>query len=214
MKELYDWIEKHPIWVLVMMIIGIPGLILAFFLFAMLFSNVTGVNLNKYTELDNMAWLGFWGSYTATITTIIVLYITTKQTRDIQNKIDEQNKLQLRLSYEPMLTFGVIGNSWEIGQSGLVLTIGHLINIGKDIAKDIKIKIDVAGEETAECYIPLLSKEQEASVKLYVGNGFSYSKSSYKIRINYKDMMDYEYCTTYCINDGDYIKPVVQHERK
>lgn len=213
-KEITNIEKIKLIRIVGLMVIAVPLLmIVGFWLMIQLFS-WTDININSL-GFNNIAWLGFWGSYLSSIVTVIVLYITTKQTREIQDKLEKQSQLQLRLTYEPMLVFKAqANNGWRMGSNGAVFTIQGPANIGRGYAKDITVSLLKEDIMVSKQHIPILAIDEEGNVEFDIrANNVKFNEDSYNIIIEYTDMLDYQYKTTYTIESGKYRVPKMLHQR-
>lgn len=229
-KKIKDMVNKfdssdNPILGLIVffMLFGAPVALVIGFIAMSTLSELLNVNINDF-GFDNIAWLGFWGSYISNIITIIVLYITTKQNLDmqkenekenksIQEKLDKQYDLQLRLSYEPMLSFKKQDNGfYEIGSNTQLLDIGNLINTGRGNALNIKASI-CKNNETIDTYsIALLSLNQTDKIEFNIYNKIDQCVDAYDIVLEYEDMLGYKYRTTF-ISVCGFQQHTIKHER-
>lgn len=217
MEKFKNWICTDGwkfIIVALLMSIGIPATITFVFYIMFKIYEWTGKDINAL-GFNNAVWLGFWGSYLSSVVTVIVLYITTKQTREIQDKLDAQSKLQLRLAYEPMLVFKAqANNGWRIGSNGATFTIQGPANIGRGYAKDITISLLKENVIVSKQHIPILAIDEEGNVEFDIrANNVRFNEDSYNIIIEYTDMLDYQYKTTYTIESRKYRIPRMLHQR-
>lgn len=78
-------------------------LVLGFFFMTHL-SEVFNININQL-GFDNNGWLSFWGGYISSIVTLFVLYVTTRQTRDIQKESHKN-------SIKPSVDIDIADGGW------------------------------------------------------------------------------------------------------
>lgn len=148
-----------------------------------------------------VAWIGFAGSLVGALLAggiaLIVMYITTKQTR----KIQDENKHD---AVHPLLVF--TNDSLPIHKFADSSTKGvhiyEIENIGNGCAKDIEISVDCGGELEKLTFVVSLKRDKQTGVLTITSDKLYDCKFYEKIvlHIDYHNIYGKKYSTNYTLS--------------